>query len=61
MKKNNNIKIIEWENKYGFDIYLYKYRFDIYLYKYIDRKISISYGEFKSIKKLVKELNKSTS
>jgi len=51
MKKNNNIKIIEWENKYGFDIYLYKYT---------HRKISISYGEFKSIKKLVKELNKST-
>jgi hypothetical protein len=51
-KEDSYIEITEWHNGEGMDINAYNYT---------DRTISISWGEFKLIKKLVKELNKSTS
>jgi hypothetical protein len=48
-KEHSYIEITEWHNGEGVDINAYNYT---------DRTISISYGEFKLIKKLVKELNK---
>jgi hypothetical protein len=48
-KEHSYIEITEWKNGEGVDINAYNHT---------DRTISISYGEFKLIKKLVKELNK---
>jgi hypothetical protein len=50
-KENSYVEITEWKNGEGIDINAYNYT---------DKTISISWGEFKLIKKLVKELNKST-
>jgi len=50
-KEHSYIEITEWKNGEGIDINAYNYS---------DRTISISYGEFKLIKKLVKELDKYT-
>jgi hypothetical protein len=50
-KEHSYIEITEWNNGEGIDINANNYS---------DRTISISWGEFKLIKKLVKELNKST-
>ena len=50
-KEHSYIEITEWKNGEGMDINTYNYT---------DRTFSFSYGEFKLIKKLVKELNKST-
>ena len=50
-KEHSYIEITEWKNGEGIDINACNYT---------DRTISISYGEFKLIKKLVKELDKST-
>jgi hypothetical protein len=51
-KEHSYIEITEWHNGEGIDINANNYS---------DRTISISWGEFKLIKKLVKELDKSTS
>jgi len=48
-KEHSYIEITEWKNGDGIDINAYNYS---------DRTISISYAEFKLIKKLVKELDK---
>lgn len=48
-KEHSYIEITEWKNGEGIDINAYNYS---------DRTISISYGEFKLIKKLVKQLDK---
>ena len=48
--KGDYIEIVEWSNGEGFDIEVH----DVMGY----RKIPITYGEFKLIKKLVKYLNK---
>ena len=48
-KEHSYIEITEWKNGEGIDINAYNYS---------DRTISISWGEFKLIKKLVKELDK---
>jgi hypothetical protein len=48
-KEHSYIEITEWHNGEGFDINACNYS---------DRNISLSYGEFKLIKKLVKQLEK---
>jgi len=48
-KEHSYIEITEWKNGEGIDINVYNYS---------DRTISISYAEFKLIKKLVKQLDK---
>jgi hypothetical protein len=48
-KENSYIEITEWNNGEGIDINAYNYS---------DRNISLSYGEFKLIKKLIKKLDK---
>jgi hypothetical protein len=48
-KEHSYIEITEWKNGEGIDINAYNYS---------DRTISLSYGEFKLIKKLVKQLEK---
>jgi hypothetical protein len=50
-KEHSYIEITEWHNGEGIDINANNYS---------DRTISISWKEFKLIKKLVKELDKST-
>jgi len=46
-KEHDYIEITEWHNGEGFDI-------DINSYS--DKKISLTWGEFKALKKLVKKL-----
>jgi hypothetical protein len=48
-KEHSHIEITEWKNGEGFDLNVYNYS---------DKNISISYGEFNVIKKLVKKLYK---
>ena len=48
-KEHSYIEITEWNNAEGIDINAYNYT---------DRTISLSYGEFKLIKKLIKHLEK---
>jgi hypothetical protein len=48
-KEHSYVEITEWKNGEGIDINAYNYT---------DRNISLSYGEFKLIKKLVKQLEK---
>lgn len=48
-KEHSYIEITEWHNGEGFDINAYNYT---------DRNISLTYGEFRLIKKLIKELEK---
>lgn len=50
-KEHSYIEITEWKNGEGVDINVYNYT---------DRSISITYGEFELVKKLIKKLNKST-
>lgn len=48
-KEHDYIEVTEWTNGDGFDIHVSGH---------IDQKISLTHGEFKLLKKLVKELNK---
>ena len=48
-KEHSYIEITEWKNGEGIDINAYNYT---------DRNVSLSYGEFKLIKKLIKQLEK---
>ena len=47
-KESSYIEITEWYNGEGIDINAYNYS---------DRTISLSYGEFDLVKKLIKKLN----
>ena len=46
-KEHGYVEITEWHNGEGVDVNVYNYT---------DRTISLSYGEFKLIKKLIKKL-----
>jgi hypothetical protein len=48
-KEHSYVEITEWKNGEGIDINAYSHT---------DRNVSLSYGEFKLIKKLVKQLEK---
>lgn len=48
-KEHSYVEITEWRNGEGFEIGAYNYT---------DRTISLTYGEFDLIKKLVKQLQK---
>lgn len=48
-KKDSYIEVTEWNNGEGFDLNVYNHT---------DRTTHFTYGEFKLIKKLIKELEK---
>lgn len=48
-KEHSYVEITEWKNGEGIDINAYSHT---------DRSVSLSYGEFNLIKKLVKQLEK---
>ena len=48
-KEHAYIEVTEWNNREGFDINVYNYT---------DINVSISYGEYNLLKKLIKKLDK---